>query len=339
MKYLSFVIPCYNSSAYMKKCINSILALGDDVEILIVDDGSNKDDTLEIAKSYEKIFPNICKAIHKENGGHGDALNVGIKNATGLFLKVVDSDDFIDVKAGNKLLDAIKKEEKNKTGVDMFVTNFIYDKVGQKNKKVMSYKSMFPQNKAITWDKVIAFLPGHYLLMHSITYRTSVLKASNLNLPKKTFYVDNIYAYKPLVNVKKVYYLNVNLYHYYIGRDDQSVNEKVMIGRLEQQYRVTRIMLYEVDLDKVKNKKLKEYMITYMGIIITITSVLSIISKDEKWFIEKENLWEELKKKNSKLYFKLRYSFLGVLCNFNSKIGNKFTTVGYKIMNKIYGFN
>ena len=104
MKLLSFAIPCYNSAAYMEKCIKSCLAGGDDVEIIIVDDGSTKDDTLKIAKEYEAKYPNIVKAVHQENGGHGQAVNTGLANATGMFFKVVDSDDWVDVKSYKKIL-------------------------------------------------------------------------------------------------------------------------------------------------------------------------------------------------------------------------------------------
>ena len=89
MKLLSFAIPCYNSAAYMEKCIKSCLAGGDDVEIIIVDDGSTKDDTLKIAKEYEAKYPNIVKAVHQENGGHGQAVNTGFANATGMMLKAI----------------------------------------------------------------------------------------------------------------------------------------------------------------------------------------------------------------------------------------------------------
>ena len=49
-KLLSFAIPCYNSAEYMEHCINTVLAGGDEVEVIIVDDGSTKDNTYEIAK-------------------------------------------------------------------------------------------------------------------------------------------------------------------------------------------------------------------------------------------------------------------------------------------------
>ena len=107
MKLLTFAIPCYNSEAYMEKCIESILPGGEDVEILIVDDGS-KDRTAEIADRYEREYPTICRAIHQENGGHGEAVNAGIRNATGLYFKVVDSDDWVDFDFYEKLYSAAK---------------------------------------------------------------------------------------------------------------------------------------------------------------------------------------------------------------------------------------
>ena len=64
MKLLSIAIPCYNSEKYMRKCIDSLLIGGEDVEILIIDDGSTKDRTAEIADEYEAQFPTIVRAIH-----------------------------------------------------------------------------------------------------------------------------------------------------------------------------------------------------------------------------------------------------------------------------------
>ena len=89
----------------MRRCIDSLLSGGEDVEILIVDDGSTKDNTAEIADEYEKNYPGIVKAIHQENGGHGEAVNAGLRNATGVYYKVVDSDDWVDV---DVYLDIIK---------------------------------------------------------------------------------------------------------------------------------------------------------------------------------------------------------------------------------------
>ena len=65
MKLLTITIPSYNSEAYMRNCIESLLPGGEDVEILVVDDGSG-DRTGEIADEYEKRYPGIVRAIHQE---------------------------------------------------------------------------------------------------------------------------------------------------------------------------------------------------------------------------------------------------------------------------------
>ena len=111
MKLLSVAIPCYNSAAYMRNCIESLLPGGDEVEILIVDDGSTKDNTAEIADEYERNYPGICRAIHQENGGHGEAVNAGLRNATGVYYKVVDSDDWVNEEAYMEVLDTLTERE------------------------------------------------------------------------------------------------------------------------------------------------------------------------------------------------------------------------------------
>lgn len=104
MKLLSIAIPCYNSAAYMRKCIDSLLPGGEDVEIIIVNDGSS-DNTMDIAEEYRERFPAIIKVVNKENGGHGSAVNVGIEQARGLYFKVVDSDDWVSQSAYIQILD------------------------------------------------------------------------------------------------------------------------------------------------------------------------------------------------------------------------------------------
>ena len=94
MKLLTITVPCYNSQDYLDRCMESLLVGGEDVEILIVDDGST-DRTAEMADAYAQKYSAIVKVIHKQNGGHGSAVNTGIASATGLFFKVVDSDDWV----------------------------------------------------------------------------------------------------------------------------------------------------------------------------------------------------------------------------------------------------
>ena len=144
MKLLSIAIPCYNSEKYMRKCIDSLLVGGEDVEILIVDDGSTKDRTAEIADEYEAQFPTIVRAIHKENGGHGSAVNTGIANATGLYFKVVDSDDWVKQDAYFKILDTLRELAGGGQALDMLISNYVYEKEGEHRKKVIQYRHILP---------------------------------------------------------------------------------------------------------------------------------------------------------------------------------------------------
>ena len=143
MKYLTFAVPSYNSQDYLDRCVRSLLPGGDDVEILIVDDGST-DSTAQIADRYQEEYPNIVRAIHQENGGHGEAVNTGMKNATGFYFKVVDSDDWVDTSAYLKLLKAIKTLMAEQKNPDVIISNFVYEKDGAARKKVMRYKRVLP---------------------------------------------------------------------------------------------------------------------------------------------------------------------------------------------------
>ncbi|MCR5669373.1 MAG: glycosyltransferase family 2 protein, partial [Butyrivibrio sp.] len=201
MKLLSIAVPCYNSQDYMEKCIDSLLVGGEEVEILIVDDGS-KDRTAEIADRYEREYPTICKAIHKPNGGHGSAVNAGIEHATGLYFKVVDSDDWVKEIAYRKILSTLAELAGGEKQLDLLISNFVYNKVGEKRHKVMRYNTMFPIEQLFTWKDIKRIPKGRYLLMHSVIFRTKLLRQCGLRLPEHTFYVDNIYVFNPLPFVK-----------------------------------------------------------------------------------------------------------------------------------------
>lgn len=341
MKLLTIAIPCYNSAAYMRNCIESLLPGGEEVEIIIVNDGS-KDETKEIADEYALRYPTIVKAIHKENGGHGSAVNMGMEHATGLYFKVVDSDDWVKESAYLEILKTLKELTGARESLDMLVSNFVYDKEGESRKKVMSYGRALPENRLFTWDEIGHFTKGKYILMHSVIFRTKLLRECNLQLPEHTFYVDNIYVYFPLIHVKNLYYLNVNFYHYYIGRADQSVNEKVMISRIDQQIRVNKMMidfLSENYAKLSKSKKLKHYMLNYLDIITTVSSIMLIRSEIEENFQKKQELWVYLKQKNKAIYKRLRYGILGSSMNLPGKGGRKISEEGYKICRKFFKFN
>src|SRR5574344_23872 len=209
MKYITFAVPCYNSESYMEHCIKSLLVGGKDIEIILVDDGST-DHTGKIADKWAKKYPDIIRVVHKPNGGHGSGVNKGLELASGLYYKVVDSDDWVDADALQQVLDTIKRLNRNKTLVDMMVVNYVYEKEGEQ--KVINYHLTLPENRVFTWKEVGHFRPDEYLLMHSVIYKTQFLRNTGLKLPEHTFYVDNIFVYYPLPQIKTMYYVNVDFY-------------------------------------------------------------------------------------------------------------------------------
>ena len=341
MKLLSFAVPCYNSAAYMEKCVDSLLKGGEDVEIIIVNDGST-DETALIADRYAREYPSIIKVVHKENGGHGSAVNTGIDQATGLYFKVVDSDDWVKEEPYMQILDTLKDLTGGERVLDMLVSNFVYEKVGEKRHKVMRYKHALPIGEMFTWEDVKHFHKGQYMLMHSVIFRTKLLRECGLRLPEHTFYVDNLYVFEPLIYVRNMYYLDVNFYRYYIGREDQSVNESVMIGRIDQQIRVNKLMIdyiVEKKSQAAANKKLYHYMLSYLDIITTVSSILLIRSGTTENLEKKKELWNYLKKKDWLLYKKLRYGLLGRCTNLPGRSGRKISVEGYKICRHFFNFN
>ena len=341
MKILTVVIPCYNSESYMRKAIESVLPGGEDVEILIIDDGSKKDRTLEVAKSYEERYPGIVRAIHQKNKGHGGAVNTGIQEATGTYFKVVDSDDWLDSKALIRVIKRLKLLEERHTPVDMMLTNFLYDKEGAWHKNVMQFRHAFPQNRIISWDDMGHMKQTQYILMHNIIYRHDVLIKSGLKLPLHTFYVDNLFGFQPLPYCEKLYYMDVNLYHYMIGREDQSVNEKVMLSRIDQQIRVNKLMIDAFTQQNFSglDKNVRKYMVNYLNKILTVSSIMLLLGGTDEDLQMKGELWGYLKRKDYKLYYRLRMSFLGVAMNLPTKLGRKTTVRGYKILRHFVHFN
>ena len=338
MKYISFAIPCYNSQDYMAHAIESILPGGEDVEIIIVNDGS-KDRTSEIAHDYMEKYPTIVKVVDKENGGHGDAVNSGLTHATGKYFKVVDSDDWVDEEALLKVLDTIKGFVKDESEVDMVIANYVYEKVGMTHKKVIRYDNVLPENQIFKWEDIGHFRLDQYILMHSVIYRTEMLKLCQLELPKHTFYVDNIYVYYPLPHVRTLYYMNVDLYRYFIGREDQSVNEKVMISRIDQQLFVTKKMISMYELRLIGSKKLRKYMVNYLAIMMTVSSILCIRSKKKENLEKKKELWAYLKKKDYRTYMKIRYGILGQTMNLPGRSGRRVSSLAYTVARRLIGFN
>ncbi len=339
MKLITFTVPCYNSAAYMDRCIETLLPAGEDAEIILVDDGS-KDDTGKIADAYAEKYPTMVRVIHQENGGHGEGVNQGIRNARGVYFKVVDSDDWLDGDALQKVMEKLREFAKMPEPVDLLMCNYVYEHTVDNTHHTVSYKGILPQDRVFGWDEIGKFPPSQNILMHTVIYRTEVLRQSGLELPKHTFYVDNIFVYQPLPLCERLYYMNLDLYRYFIGREDQSVNESVMVKRVDQQVRITKIMIDAVDLYALpeRQKKLRAYMFNYLSMMMAISSVFLTMDGSEEAFAKKVELWQYLKNHDERVYQKCKHSVAGA-CNLPGTLGHKLTLWGYHVAQKIFKFN
>ncbi len=86
--------------------------------------------------------------MHKPNGGHGSGVNKGIELATGLFYKVVDSDDWVDATALKKIISVLKEHVAKGEQADLYITNFVYEHVEDDTQYVSRYTKYFPTDKS-----------------------------------------------------------------------------------------------------------------------------------------------------------------------------------------------
>ena len=337
-KLITYAIPCFNSAEYMDHCIESILACGaDDIEIVIVDDGSTKDDTLAKAQDWEARYPGIVRAVHQENGGHGAAVMKGLEQARGTYFKVVDSDDWLDNEANKRMLSMLRFFS---NPLDLLIVNYVYEHAADNTTETMHYRRMLPQGRVFCWNELGHIPLTKYILMHSVVYRTELLRECGLDLPHHVFYVDNIFVYVPLPSCERVYYLDVDLYRYFIGRDDQSVNESVMIGRIEHQLCITRVMIDAFRLEEdVESPKLRTYMRNYLSMMMLISTIFSMMSDREDKAELREGIWEHLREHDPATYAKIRRSAFGIGTHLPGETGDKMLLGGYHIAQKIFKFN
>ncbi len=295
MKVLSIIIPAYNVEKYLADAMAPYLALeeAEKLEVLIINDGS-KDHTLQKAKEYAERYPEVIKVIDKENGGHGSAINAGILHAEGKYFKVVDGDDWVDEEVLAEFLKRLEYLE-----VDMVASGFtiVYEETGQKEEVHIQNVEF---GKQYQFPKVCENI-GH-IGMHSIIYKTEILKENGLCLDEHCFYVDVEYNLFPLKRVDTVVFFDELLYQYRIGRPGQSVNMKSMIKNRENHERVIRRIM-----DWIKTEELSEPVKSYAEKRLAAMADIQYLilfdmgtGKKEREELKKYDMW--LKNENRKIY-------------------------------------
>ena len=334
MKQISFVVPCYNSESYMEHCINSLLINKKDIEVIIIDDGS-KDKTGKIADNYKRKYPDIVKVVHQENGGHGEGINQGLKLATGRYLKVVDSDDWLDEKCLKTLLKKIKD-----INTDLIVTNYVYTYTDGRVNQSINFSNVFDEGKVLSWDDIHRFKTKQYLMLHSLIFKKEMLDKADIVLPKHVFYEDNLFVYMALRHTESIYYMNLDLYHYFIGREDQSVQEPQLIKRSSHQVLVSTQVGTLYNIKDIKNKKHYRVMKRHLSLYITLAIVFSRLSKSKEGEKQYKDMLKEIKAKNIKVYRLIRNPFtMAGWASIPGKSGRWTVIKGYRLAHKLVNFN
>lgn len=338
MKVISFAIPSYNSEAYLHHAVDTILSGGEDVEIIIVNDGST-DGTAAIADSYAQRYPSIVKVVHKPNGGHGSGVNCGVAEAAGLYFKVVDSDDWVDEQALKTLLERIREHQSKGQEPDVYFTNFVYNHAEDNSTFVRHFRRQFPVDEFFDWSQVKRFYGSQLLLMHALMFKTEIIRKSGTVLPEHTFYVDNYFAFRPLPYCKKLYYCDVDLYQYFIGRADQSVNIVNLTRRYDQQIRVMKCIYDSYGYDELEEltPALRKYMLHAIGAISMNTIMFCCSGGDDVGRKDAyREFWEHTAQSDPKLHKHIRTKgYPAFVCWMPWKLRGSIMLLGYKVLCRI----
>jgi hypothetical protein len=338
---LSIVVPAYNAAAYLGRALDGLGAVPH-IEVIVVDDGST-DGTREVADAWAAQSPARIRVVTQENRGHGGAINTGLAAARGDYFKVLDADDWLDLRSLRVLIAHLGALHAAEVEIDAVFTDFVHERVG-KSAKVARFDSVFPEGRVFEWADTERFGRRQVLMMHAIVYRTQVLRDVGLALPEHTFYVDNLFVLQPLARLRRMSYLPVPLYRYFIGRDGQSVAPEVMVRRVDQQLRVNRLALATLpsrdDLARdAVPRQLHRAMLHHLEGVCAVTSATLVRGGTAAHLQQRELFWREVRAENPWLYTRMRRSLLGATSNLPGQAGRRATNLAYHVARRVVGFS
>ena len=311
LKIVTFIIPAYNAEKYLEKCLKSFLSpeINETIDVLIINDGSG-DRTSMIAHEFAEKYPGIFRVIDKANGGHGSTINIGAEKALGKYIKVIDSDDWVETENLIKYVESLKESE-----ADVILTHYYtFDINTCKKQQHKVYDEDFNSTKSLKdimgqFDKY-----DDCLCFHGITYNTKFYRSCGINLSEHVFYEDNEYATFPYYKAETICSLDLFLYVYRVGDVSQSVSVESRIKKIDHERKVASSMI-----DFYYSHKMSEAAKDYFCVKITrvlasywITCFLCIPDRKEgrrlgktmyKQLEDKDEIRDALKKKYITLLF------------------------------------
>lgn len=266
---LSIIIPVYNSQAFIQRCLDSLVLseeLMSRLEVVIVDDGSS-DHGAEYAEAYRQKYPHSFRIVHKPNGGHGSAVNEGVRHCTGRYLKVLDADDWLHTDSLGKLPGILE-------GVDAQVIACGYDRycipqketvrvsAGLSGKTRIRYLDM--EQLVREWSRI-----RQIFCLHGLIYQTDFYKKLCYQLPEGVFYDDAFFFTVPCSHADRLCILDMQLYVYRTGDPSQSISAKNREKRIHQMEEVIRAIVRTESRNKEKTAAGKEYWYRKLVSVVT----------------------------------------------------------------------
>lgn len=238
-KLITIIVPTYNMETYLRKGLDSLLIAKSLhlVEVIVVNDGS-KDQSLDIAREYERKYPDVFVVIDKPNGNYGSCINVGLQKATGKYVKIMDADDSFLTSHFETLVNVLSAVD-----ADLVFTDYIkYYTSG----KTVKYTFDLPVRQTAPIEDVYNTQAFYNIQMHALTYRTDILKRMNYRQTEGISYTDTEWCFSPVTQVKTVYYLNVCVYRYLMGREGQTIASDVMSKTMPQRLKCFSALLRSI---------------------------------------------------------------------------------------------
>ena len=334
---VSFVVPCYNSASFMTRAVDSLLGFDYPCEILLINDGST-DQTSDIAHDYAARYDNVI-AIDQENANWGGVVNHGLRIARGTYFKVLDSDDYFDRTALGQVLAQLHALVESGDAPDLFITNYVYDHLASNSQRVMQYRAFFPAGRVFRWNEMGKQGADKFIMIHAAWYKTSVLRESNVVLPEGVSYMDGFLLLHPMPYVEKLFYFNVQPYHYIIGRVGQSVEIEVVKKHIDEQIMASRMAIDDVDYAALfaDEPNRATLMTGYVSCMMAVSTLHLFMIGTQEALDKNAELWEYLKERNPVLYQHVCHSWAG-RANRKTAFGRFLARCGYTIGKLIYKF-
>ena len=274
---LTIGVACYNVESYVSRAIASYSdgRLSGRLEVVLVDDGS-KDGTAALLDDAGEAWPGIFKVVHKENGGHGSAVNAALDAARGRFFRVVDGDDWVDTDELVRLLDVLEGES----------ADLIVDEKTEVNLSTMA-ETVFPLPDYVETGTVLPFDEvmdrpelWHMVMIHTLTMRTEMLRKAGIHLLEHTFYVDLELVVKAMLAAQSVRFERLRVYRYLVGNASQSVADAGYVRHFDDHTRVCKELLAQLDRDDLDDKR-REYLIGRCVLAVNTHYNIALIFDDD----------------------------------------------------------